>query len=173
MAINIPTFNLTANAQRRDFVTYVDVSDEGSLEPIWEAQGYGTEDSTVELSPDTESLIDILGIQHNKINSVERSQSVEPNTIRPIGDHGRLNPILLHYTRNDMLTHLSTFKVLYVYWFVNGVNADLYPRSSIVPSSIGGSSTTDFPYEIRPGGEVIHGTATRSTAGVVTFTPEE
>lgn len=167
----IPTFDLTAKAERRQFALYVNVSDTPST-PEWEVQGYGTEEAALEYSPDEESLTDVLGIQHNSVNKLERSMSFDPNTIRPIGDHGKLNPILHEYTRRGELTKLSTFQVLMVYWYTTDKVADLYPTCTIIPQSLGGSSRTDFPYDIKLGGEPVYGTADKDASGVVTFTPE-
>jgi len=171
-----PTFNLTANAERKAFALYVDVSESGT--PDWEVQGYGTEDASIAFSPDTTSLIDILGIQHNQVNSLTRAISITPNTIRPVENFGMLNELLHEYTRRNQLTKLSTFKVLLVYWYAEtGTTtpvaiADLYPTCTVIPQSLGGTSTVDFPYDMNLGGDVQYGTATRSTQGDVTFTPE-
>ncbi|MCL2775927.1 MAG: hypothetical protein FWD71_21660, partial [Oscillospiraceae bacterium] len=128
-----PTFNLTANAERKAFALYIDVSE--SSTPEWEVQGYGTEDASVAFSPDTSSLIDILGIQHNQVNSLTRAMSITPNTIRPIENFGKLNELLHEYTRRNQLTKLSTFKVLLVYWYTTNSAADLYPTCTVVPGT--------------------------------------
>lgn len=166
-----PTFNLTARAERKDFAIYVNVGTDAA--PEWEVQGYGTEEAALEYSPDEESIVDILGIQHNYVNKLERSMSIDPNSIRPIENTGKLNPILHEYTRRGDLQKLSTFQVLLVYWYTTEKAADLYPTCTIIPQSLGGSSRTDFPYDIKLGGEPVFGTAAKAaTTGVVTFTAE-
>lgn len=165
------TFDLTAKASRGKFAVYVNVGI--GTEKEWEIQGFGTEDTSLEFSPDITSFTDVIEIQHNDLNNIERSMTFEPNSIRPIGDHGKLNPILHDYIRRTNKKALSNFEVLLVYWYTTDKQADLYPQSGIYPSSLGGSSSVDFPYEIRPGGEPIFGTAAKDATGKVTFTPEE
>lgn len=172
--MNIPTFNLTTEAERKLFAIYVDVSlGEGAA--LWEVQGYGVEDASLEFSPEQESKTDVLGIQHNTVKKMERSMSLDPNTLRQVTAAGRLNEILHEYMRRNRLAEMSQFPVLVVYGYVGqegAYQADLYTKSTIHPVKLGGSARVEFPVEIQFGGEVVYGTVDKLGPGLK-FTPEK
>ena len=160
-----PAINLTEEALRKSLVMYVDVSEQsGTWSPsaaVWEPQGYKTEDTALEFNPDVETVTDVLGDTYTTVNKLERQISFEPNTIRPIANRGKLNEILHELTSRDELSKLSQFKFLMAYGYVGApgsYKAELYPFTTITPQSLGGSSRVNFPYQINPGGEKMHGT---------------
>ena len=168
-----PTFNLTAEALRKSLVLYVDVSESGT--PIWEPQGYKTEDASIEFNPDTATVTDVLGDTYTDVNTLERAMSFEPNTLRPVANRGKLNTLLHEYARRNELSKLSTFKVLIAYGYIgdetDGFAADMYPTCTIVPQSLGGASRVNFPYDINLGGEAMFGSVDKLLPAP-TFTPE-
>lgn len=174
------TFNLTEEALRKAFAVYVDVSEQSgtwsAASAEWEVQGFKTEDTALEFNPDTETITDILGDTYTTVNKLERAMSFEPNTIRPIANRGKLNEILHEMTRRGELSRMSQFKVMLAYAYVGTADtgpfaADVYPSCTVTPQSLGGSSRTDFPYDINFGGEPMFGTVDKLAPGLV-FTAE-
>lgn len=172
------TFNLSEEALRKAFAVYVDVSEQtgewSAASAEWEVQGYKTEEAALEFNPDSETITDVLGDTYTTVNKLERAMSFEPNTIRPVANRGKLNENLHEITRRNELSKMSEFKVLLVYAYVgtsSAIAADMYPSCTIIPQSLGGSSRTDFPYDINFGGEPVHGTVDKLAPGLV-FTAE-
>jgi len=174
-----PAFNLTAEALRNAMILYVDVSEQtgswSATSAVWEPQGYKTEDAALEFNPDTTTVTDILGDTYATVNSLERQMSFDPNTLRPIANRGKLNEILHEYVRRNELSKLSEFKIMIAYGYTGTVGtsheADIYPLSTIEPTSLGGSSRVDFPFNIHLGGEAIFGTVNQMLPAP-TFTQE-
>ena len=169
-----PAINLDDNqkAERRLFAVYVDISgktpqDTGWI-PVWEVQGKGVEDSSVELNPDDSTVTDILGITEKTVNKLEESQSFEPNTIR---GGQKLNEILLDIVRKKDVSRLSNFTVLRAWTFLGGsgiYEAEYDEACTITPQSIGGSSFIDMPMEISYSGKRTFGTVDKLTDPVFT-----
>lgn len=162
MAVNTD-FNVGSNvkAARKLLRTYVDVSD--SETPEWEVVGTGIEDSSIELSPDTETVTDILGVTTTTVNKWEASQSFDPFTVRG----GSKLAFKLHQIWQDKTPEkLSQFKVLIVYKYIGdssaGYEAELQKNCTINMTSIGGSSYVDMPIEITYSNDVERGTVTFS-----------
>jgi len=169
---NVPEFNLTGEALRKALIVWVDAADFGSSTPEWEPQGYKTEDASIEFSPETTEIVDILGIQHNTVDSLTRTIDFDPNTLRPIGNKGKVNQKLHEFMRRGMLAELSQFKVLITYGYLPETsNADMYPMCRVVANSLGGSSRVDMPISIAFGGDPEFGSVDKLTPGLI-FTPE-
>ena len=178
------TFTLTSEALRNSMILYVDVSSQtGTWSPSaaeWEPQGYKTEDAALEFNPDITTVTDILGDTYTTVEKLERQMSFEPNTIRPIANRGKMNQLLHEYARRGQLSKMQEFKIMLAYGYISTTSgtpavtsyeADIYPASTIVPQSLGGSSRVDFPYEIHLGGEPIFGSVNQMLPAP-TFTPE-
>lgn len=162
-------FNLTGEALRKLMICAVDVS-EGAAQPIWEIQGYKTEDSSIELNPDITTITDVLGDTYSDVNKFEEQQTFEPNTLR-LG--AMLNELLLKYWRYGQLEKFSQFKVLIGYGFIGAdgaYEADVYTASTIEVTSIGGSSRVNMPFNIHFGGEKHHGTIDKLKGADIAFT---
>jgi len=169
--MSAPAFNLTAEAQRKMMVCYVDVS-EGGTTPEWEAQGYKTEDQSISFNPDKSTITDILGDTYTDVNKLEWNATFEPNTLRA---GTKLNPILLEYARRDLLPQMSQFRVLLVYGFIGNpgdYEADMWDGCTITPTELGGSSRVGMPFEIDFGGTKQLGTVNAIRSNNIVFTPE-
>lgn len=171
--VTTDTINLTSEAVRKLMIVAVDVSETEDT-PEWELQGYKTEDASLELNPDITTITDVLGDTYSDLNKFEKAMSFEPNTLRPISNKGKLNEILLKYERHDQLSKFSRFKVLVAHGYLGDVGAygaETYSACLITPSSLGGSSRVNFPYDINFGGIKVLGTVDKLQAGLK-FTPD-
>ena len=153
-------FNLTADieAARKLMTTWVNVGTKSSKE--WECVGVGVEDSSIETNPDITTTTDILGVTRTKVNKLERSQTLDPMTVRGGSD---LQVKLYNLMRHDSLPEMSAFEVMVVYGYVGSTGtyeAELFDACTITTSSVGGSSTVDMPIDISYGGNHLIGTAT-------------
>ncbi len=165
-------FNLTGKdeALRKLLVTFVDVSEDGST-PVWEAQGYKTEDSALELNPDIKTITDVLGETYTDVNKLEQEQSFEPNTLRA---GSKLNPLLHTWWRRGQLEKFAGRKVMVGHGYIGtdgSFAATLWDSCTLVPQSIGGDSRVNFPFNINFGGKQITGKIDKLQDGC-TFTPD-
>lgn len=163
------TFNLTGEALRKLLTCYVDVS-EGTGTPIWEIQGYKTEDASIELNPDLTEVTDIHGDDYSDINTMRGTITFEPNTLR-MGS--KLSELMLKYWRNGQLEKFSQFKAMIGYGFMGtdgAYEADTFSKSTVFPNSIGGSSRVNFPFTLNFGGERTKGTIDKLRGADIKFT---
>ena len=164
------SFNMDKEVLRKLLVCAVDVSGLGSgSTPEWEVQGYKTEDNSIEYNADVTTITDILGDTYTDVNKLERKISFDPNTLR---QGSKLSELLLKYERDDELDKFSSFKVLIIYGFLGtdgSYEADMYDACTIFPTSLGGSSRVNFPFEINFGGNKTKGTV-NSMRAPITFT---
>lgn len=157
-------FNLTKEALRKLMVCLVDVS-ESTDTPEWEAQGYKTEDASLEFNPDSTTVTDVLGDTYTDLNKFEESITFEPNTLR-MG--AKLSELLHKYWRDGDHAKYSQFKVAIVYGYLGtagSYEADVWKASTIYPNSLGGSSRVDFPFTITMGGERVKAISTDLRSG--------
>lgn len=169
-------FSLSANqkAERKLLVTCVNTGAVGT--PEWTVIGAGVEDSSIELSPDTETITDILGVTETTINKLEMKQSLEPMTVR--GGNKLL------FTLNDILernalSELANFEVLLIRAYIDegtsgthSYHAEKHAGCTITPQSLGGSAYVDMPIEISFSNNKVLGTVNDYKASAtITFTP--
>lgn len=162
-------FNLEGEALRKLLICAVDVSEEST--PVWEVQGYKTEDAGIEFNPDVATVTDVLGDTYTDINKFEKQIPFEPNTLR-LGT--RLSELLHKYERNDQLEKFSQFHVLIGYGYLGtkgAYEADVYDACTIVPQSLGGSSRVNFPFQINFGGAKTKGTINKLRGSDISFVP--
>lgn len=160
----------TGELPRNSMVTYVNVGSSMSRE--WEAVGVKVEDSAKEYNPDLETVTDILGITHTTINKLEPQQSFEPFTIRR---DSKLAAKLFQMVEIDGdLTALKEFEVMTAYGFdgtAGAYTAKVEAGCTIEPTSLGGSGTLDFPFNVHFSGNKTMGTVNQLLpASGVTFT---
>lgn len=156
------SFNLATNieAVRKLFTVWVNTGTTGAK--VWECVGAGVEDAAMEFNPDVTKTTDILGVTRTKLNKLEPELALDPMTLR---GGSALQFKLFEQFRNNQLAEMCNYEVMLVYGFVDGATtgtyeADLYPASSVIPQSLGGSAYTDMPITISPGGSKLLGTAT-------------
>lgn len=147
----------TGELKRNAMITYVNVG-EGSS-PEWEAVGVKVEDSSIEFNPETNSITDILGINHTTVGKMQPQQSFDPFTIRK---ESKLAEKLFQIVVIEKdTTKLSQFEVMVVYYFdgaEGAYTADKQTGCTIVANSLGGSSTLDMPIEIYYSNNSVMGT---------------
>lgn len=160
----------TGEVQRKMMVTYVNVGSGVTKE--WEAVGVKVEDSAIEFNADIETVTDILGVTHTTVNKLEPQQSFEPFTIRKESKlAAKLFDIVV--VKKD-LTLLKEFEVLIAYGFAgseSAMTAELQEGCTIEPTSLGGSGTLDFPFNIHYSNNSKFGTVSKlMPASEVDFT---
>jgi len=168
----VTDFNLTGEALRNLYIFAVDVS-EGAVTPEWEIQGYKTEDTSMEFNPEVTTVTDVLGDTYTDVDKFEEQIAFEPNTFRPFAKGGKLSALLLKYKREGTLEKFSQFRVLEGFGMLGtpgAYEADVHEKSTIYPTSMGGSSRTNFPFTVHLGGEITKGTIDTLKRGL-TFTP--
>lgn len=158
-----------SKAERKLLMTYVNVATTGT--PDWELIGSRIEESSIELNPEKKTVTDITGITITSVEKMEPSQSFSPFTIT---NDSKL-ALKLHNTWvRKAWSDFSKFEVLIVYKYVGTGTDDSYlgekhSNCTIVPTSIGGSSTVDMPIEITYSNECLSGSVT-FTSGKPSFT---
>ena len=162
-------FNLSTGqkAERDLLIAYANTGT--SAAPVWEALGYGVEDSSIDFDFKEEVKTDILGITDITMKAPTKKQSFEPCTIR---EGSALQLKIYNAIRYERWAELMAMDLLIVHKYVGAVGAyeaERYAGSAIVPKSLGGSTTLDMPFDIIYGGTRTVGTAAIA-AGVVTFT---
>jgi len=151
------SFNLAAEALRKSLVCFVDVGTPTS--PSWEAQGYKTEDASIEFNPDITTITDVLGDTYTDVNKFEPAITFEPNTVR-MG--AKLTEKMHEYFIEDKLAEFAEFRAAIVFGYIDGGGpgtylAKIYDKCTIYPNGLGGSSRVDMPFTINYGGEVTLG----------------
>lgn len=175
MAYSATGFNLATNqkAERKLLVTCVNTGTSGTDK--WTVIGAGVEDSSIELSPDTETITDILGVTETTINKLEMKQTLEPMTIRGGNELlFKLNDIL----ERNALSELANFDVLVIRAYLTEgtggstkYHAEKHTGCTITPQSLGGSAYVDMPIEISFSNNKVLGTVDHYKAGeTITFT---
>lgn len=121
-----------------------------------EILGIRTEDSSIELNPDTETTTDILGNNYTDVNKTELQQDFDPFFV--IGGSALvdlLNEAILS-NNPDAYTNCFTIYVItaYISETTTGQTPETYYRAvkhencSIIPTSLGGDSYVSMPVEV-------------------------
>lgn len=155
-------------AARKLEMVFVDVGT--GKTPEWEILGRGVEDMSIEFNHDIEQNTDVLGITDTSVSEAKPAISIDPNTIR---GGKKLSARLLDIERRNAISEFSTFNVLNVHCYLGTENgpfeAEVHKASTIVPTSLGGSTYVDMPLDVRLSNDKTLGTATIKD-GVPTFT---
>ena len=153
-------------AERKMLITAVNVGDSSQ---IWEVQGVGIEDSSIEYNPDSETTTDILGTTRTKVNKTEPSQEFDPNTLR---GGAKLNELLDSIAARNAVSEFSKFEVLIIKTWLKNTSGAYYAEKhtgcTITPTSIGGSGRVDMPFNITFSNNKTYGTVSDITN--ITFT---
>lgn len=144
-----------------------------SSTPVWSAVGKRVEDSDTEYDWDTETKRDILGSIYSKMKKPTITQSFDPCELDS-GDAAQVKLWNLAVKDQDAQA-LAAQDMLIVHFYAGSNFAERYSSCMIEVSSLGGEGGGDIgmPINVTYGGTRTLGTATRSSAGVVTFTQDQ
>lgn len=141
--------------------------------PIWSPMGKRVTDSSMEYDWNTNSERDILGNVNNTMDKPVVSQSFDPvNLDSAEAAYAHIWNLGVKEQNN---TALANQDILIVHFYAGQKTApfaERYPSSMIEPTSLGGESTIDMPFNVTGGGERSVGTATKDDDGNIVFTPD-
>lgn len=155
-------------AQRKLLITVAawgTVDQTTGMEANVEILGVRTEDSSIELNPDIETITDILGITYSDVNKTEPQQDFDPHYV--IGGSELSAYLTDAVLRNDINAYNNAFNLYIITAFI-GSAADGYfcvkhKNSSIIPTAIGGDSYTNMPIEVHFSNDIEVGTVDKLT----------
>lgn len=170
------TFNTTSGQtiDRELMILYLNTGTANS--PTWSALGKRVEDSSAEFDWSDESNQDILGNVHSSMKKPVITQSFEPYKLD--GADTAIVKIWNLAIKDQNVAALANQDVLLVHKYAGTASApfaERYDSSMIKPTSIGGEGggNIEMPIEVTYGGTRTTGTASISSGGVVSFTPDE
>lgn len=147
-----------------------------STTPVWSAIGKRVEDSSIEFDWQTENKKDILGATYTTGKKATRTQTFEPCEL-DAGDAAQQKIWQLAIVEDNVNALLNMDVLLVHLYTTDGETspssfAERYSSAAILPTGLGGEGggALGMPIEVTYGGTRTVGTATRSSAGVVTFT---
>lgn len=170
------TFN-TASGQtikREMLVAYLNTS--ATSTPVWSPLGKRVTDSEESFDWGEDSSQDILGNNWSTLKKPVVTQDFDPYDLDG-GDVAALK-IWNMAVKDQNYTALAAQDMLIVHLYAGTANtavfAERYEACSIRPSSIGGEGggNLGMPISVTYGGKRSVGTASVTTAGVVTFSPD-
>ena len=157
--------------ERKYLVTVAAWGDKtGSIEEYREILGVRTDDSSIELNADTETLTDILGITYTDVNKTEPQQDLDPFQITGGSALGKyLSNALL---TNDINAYNACFTVYIVAIYDNkditsttpqtNATAIRHEHCTILPTAIGGDLSVNMPIEVHFSNDITKGKVTLS-----------
>lgn len=129
---------------------------------VSELLGARTEDSSLEINPESETITDILGINYTDVNKTEPSQTFDPGYIiggQKLGDY-----LAAAALTNDINAYNGKFTVYIICaWLRKGEkpNYEYYAVKhtgcTILPNSLGGDSYVSLPYEVHLSNNLVEG----------------
>ena len=174
--VDTTVFNTTANQTiaREQLVCYLNTGTASS--PTWSPLGKRVEDSSESFDWSDESKKDILGDTHSTMKKPIITQSFDPINLDS-GDSAihKVWALAVHDQDAQALCNMDLLLVhLYAGTANTAVFAERYPASMVKPTGLGGAGggSIEMPVEVTYGGKRSTGTASVTSAGVVTFTPE-
>ena len=167
------TFNTTAGQtiKRELLVAYLNTS--ATTTPVWSPLGKRVTDSSAEYDWGEETSQDILGNNWSTLKKPTVTQDFDPYDLDG-GDVAALRIWNLAVKDQDY-TALAAQDMLIVHLYAGTADtamfAERYEACSIRPSSLGGEGggNLGMPISVTYGGKRTTGTASVSSAGVVTF----
>ena len=153
-----------ARAQRKQLITVAEWS-EGSGDPKREILGVRTEDSSIELNPDTQTSTDILGVTYTDVNKTEPQQDFDPHYI--VGGSDLDKYLTTAVLANDIDKYNNVFNIYIITAFItNGTATEQdgkykcikHEGCTILPTSIGGDSYVSMPLEVHLSNKITTGT---------------
>jgi len=165
-----PTINLTAGkrAERKTLITVAEWG-EGKKREILGAR---TEDSSIELNPDIETITDILGITYTDVNKTEPQQDFDPFFVLGGSELGAY--LVDAALKNDIQAYNNVFNIYVITAFIGQEGAyqcAKHENCSIIPTSIGGDSYVSMPIEVHYSNKITHGTVDKLSDDFVFTTP--
>lgn len=155
------TLNLNSGqvAQRKTFITVAEWT-EGSSTAIREILGTRTEDSSMELNADIETMTDVRGITYTDVNKTEPQQTFDPYLI--IGGSSLAAYLTEAVLKNDIQAYTNCFTIYQIAAFsgdsTDGYYAVKHTNCSIIPTAIGGDAKLNMPIEIHFSNDITVGT---------------
>lgn len=160
--------------KRELLVAYLNTGTSSS--PVWSPLGKRVTDSEESLDWGAENSQDILGNNWSNLKKPVISQDFDPYDLDG-GDTAAVK-IWNMAIKDQDYSALSAQDMLIVHLYAGTADsamfAERYPSCSIAPSSLGGAGggSLSMPISVTYGGKRATGTASVSSAGVVTFTPD-
>lgn len=157
------SFNLNAGqvALRKTFITVAEWT-EGSTQ-MREILGTRTEDSSMELNADIETMTDVRGITYTDVNKTEPQQTFDPYLI--IGDSDLAAYLTEAVLANKIDAYTNFFTIYQIAAFsgntTNGYYAVKHANCSIIPTAIGGDAKVNMPIEIHFSNDITVGTVNK------------
>ena len=166
------TFNTTAGQTiaRELLIAYLNTGTNST--PVWSAIGKRVEDSDTEYDWDTETKRDILGDTYGKMKKPTITQSFDPCELD--SDDAAQVKLWNLAVKDQDAQALAAQDMLIVHFYAGSNFAERYESCMIEVTGLGGEGGGDIgmPINVTYGGKRTLGTATKSAAGVVTFTPD-
>ena len=170
------TFNTTAGLTiaREMLIAYLNTGTNGS--PTWKAIGKRVEDSSMEYDWGEETSQDILGSTYTTMKKPTITQSFDPCDL-DAEDSAQVKIWNLAVKDQDAQA-LANMDMLIVHFYAGTADsamfAERYEACAIRPTELGGEGggNVGMPIDVTYGGKRTVGTASVTSAGVVTFTPE-
>ena len=158
------TLNLTSGqvAQRKTFITVAEWT-EGTTTPTREILGTRTEDSSMELNADIETMTEVRGITYTDVNKTEPQQTFDPYLI--IGGSNLAAYLTEAVLKNDIQAYTNKFTIYQIAAFsgnsTDGYFAVKHVNCSIIPTAIGGDAKVNMPVEIHFSNDITVGTVSK------------
>lgn len=169
------TFNTTSGLTiaREKLALYLNTGTSSS--PTWSPIGKRVEDSSMDFDWSDESTKDILGNTYTTMKKPIITQSFDPAKLDS-GDSAYVKIWNIAVKDQDAQA-LCNQDLLLVHLYAGTDSspfAERYPSSMVKPTGLGGEGGGDIsmPFDVTFGGSRTVGTASISSSGVVTFTPE-
>lgn len=155
------TLNLNSGqvAQRKTFITVAEWT-EGTSTQKREILGTRTEDSSMELNADIETMTDVRGITYTDVNKTEPQQTFDPYLI--IGGSKLAEYLTEAVLKNDIQAYTNNFTIYQIAAFsgnsTDGYFAVKHINCSIIPTAIGGDAKVNMPIELHLSNDITVGT---------------
>lgn len=124
-----------------------------------EVLGARTEDSSIELNPDTETVTDILGNTYTDVNKTEPQQDFDPYFVLSGSElSGYLVEKMLE---NDINAYNNSFNIYIITGFIGEegkFNCVKHKACTILPTSLGGDAYIAMPIEVHLSNKIEKGT---------------
>lgn len=169
------TFNTTAGETMARELLLLCLNTGTANSPTWSPCGKRTTDSSMEIDWNEETNTDVLGVTRTSLKNPQRRQSFDPV---PLDASDAAAVKVWNLAFHDQDPHaLANLDLLLVHLYAGGSSspfAERFPSSAVMPTGLGGEGGGDLgmPYTVVFGGERVTGTATKSTDGSITFTPD-
>ena len=146
--------------QRKALITVAEWTPAGgsSQTPTRQILGVRTEDSSIELNPDIETVTDILGITYTDVNKTEPQQDFDPFYV--IGGSALHDYLTTAILANDIDAYSNAFTVYIIAAYQGSVGeyrCAKHEGCSIIPTSIGGDAHVNLPIEVHYSNNITTG----------------